>query len=1112
MKKLLFLIFALFSITSAFSLLQNQLSCESGGYTWMDNSNYPATYSFTDDAIGSFPTGWTVSDSCAVCDSKIIDYLSHKKVLKINDNSGSDSYVINKIFSSPSNNGSIEFFILNTNITSSDNFKGGIVFQGNSGTYYGPNLGFNTNYFAYYDGVVNNFVSLIPYEANKWYHIKIEFNTFSGTYGLFNIYINGILIKSNANFYRSIGALDEIVTWGASNAVYELYLDAMSYSWDPNYHIGDNLMGGCCGDDVIDLRKGLVSEWHMDGNANDSIGSNNGVVTEAVYSNGKYGSALTFDGINDIVEITHNPSLNLSNAISVGMWVKSTNYTGYKDLLVKYYYDWAFRQSWNGDGVLLWMVKINGTVRSVNYNNPSYLWNGNWHYIFGVFDGVTQKLYVDGNKVTENSNYNGFIATSQNILGLGYSYAGAGYFNGSLDEVRVYNRALSDREVAYLYEMSPYSYINYSDTFYNGTKNVDSNYCVNNNFYTNLEQSSDTCNSLNFTYLKKDWLDEGFKYRKNITIANSGTALTDYQVAVNVSTYNTNGLVASYHFSEEGASIKDYSGENNHGSLYGSTIGLWHFDEGTGTSTYDVSSNSLTTTLSEAVFNSTAINGYSIRFNTDDLISIADSDKLSFTDGSGTDKPFSLSYWIKPESTGNQWLINKRSATGHEWQMYLYSGALGFTCFSNGESIEYITANITNPLVINQWNYVSATYDGSELSSGMNIYLNGVLLSTTKTKSAGYTGMSNTVSNVVLGSAGWNYGIYLNGSIDELAIYNKQLSADEVKFLYYFQKSKFIEYVEGYESKGQGIKFDGVSNYISTTNLTNGFLDFSINAWIKTNQLVTANQRYNDPAIIGLKQGGGDSNDFVLTNYNGYLAWYDELSTGISYSTNYFIADNKWHQVSVTRLGTALKFYVDGNQVGSLTTGTDLVRNDVIEIGRAYWDANSNYFNGSIDEVKIFNRTLSEYEIKDLYNERYGRLDYSDIRFYNSAGTELNYYHEYDNKFWVKIPNIPTGNSNITIYYGNPGAVSRSNGELTFDFFDDFESNYMDSSKWVMENKGSGGSYWQNNGFLHLQSTNSQTGSANAYTNKKFTNDFAVYWKRIDTQENYNDMSFGYGV
>lgn len=93
-------------------------------------------------------------------------------------------------------------------------------------------------------------------------------------------------------------------------------------------------------------------------------------------------------------------------------------------------------------------------------------------------------------------------------------------------------------------------------------------------------------------------------------------------------------------------------------------------------------------------------------------------------------------------------------------------------------------------------------------------------------------------------------------------------------------------------------------------------------------------------------------------------------------------------------------------------------------------------------------------------NFNYARADENgdDIRFRDVNGKMLDYWLEEWNtsgasKIWVNVTNIPNGNSEILMYYGNPYAAPASNGGATFEFFDDFEGTSVDQTKW---NVGSG--------------------------------------------------------
>jgi len=118
--------------------------------------------------------------------------------------------------------------------------------------------------------------------------------------------------------------------------------------------------------------------------------------------------------------------------------------------------------------------------------------------------------------------------------------------------------------------------------------------------------------------------------------------------------------------------------------------------------------------------------------------------------------------------------------------------------------------------------------------------------------------------------------------------------------------------------------------------------------------------------------------------------------------------------------------------------------------------------------ITISNSTssLTDYQVlvtldtQSLISANKMRSDCGDIRFTDSDGsTQLSYWLESgcnsaNTKIWVKVPFIPTGNKTIYVYYGNPEATSMSNGDATFEFFDDFEGNTINAYKWDTSNSG----------------------------------------------------------
>ena len=241
---------------------------------------------------------------------------------------------------------------------------------------------------------------------------------------------------------------------------------------------------------------------------------------------------------------------------------------------------------------------------------------------------------------------------------------------------------------------------------------------------------------------------------------------------------------------------------------------------------------------------------------------------------------------------------------------------------------------------------------------------------------------------------------------------------------------------------GSALSFDGTDDYVNTGNSTSLKItgDLTIEFWAKPTNISSGRQ---NPIC---KSYGAE---FCLTQEtNGSLSYYHGSAGGnanpyIGFSTPNMFTDNTWVHVVISRnvSSRTLTSYKNGVFASSTTWTSDKdpsVSSYDFKIGAGY----VNTYNGSIDEVRIYNRALSAEEISAHYNAAKVRLDYGDIRFTDSDGTTLlNYWQESDKKAWIKVPTIPANSTKtIYMYYGNSSATSQSNGDNTFVFFDDFNS------------------------------------------------------------------------
>ncbi|HJH28398.1 MAG TPA: LamG domain-containing protein, partial [Methanosarcinaceae archaeon] len=198
---------------------------------------------------------------------------------------------------------------------------------------------------------------------------------------------------------------------------------------------------------------GLVAEWHFDeGEGNvlkDSSGNgNDGTIYGATWVDGKYGKALSFDGVDDYVEVPDSMSLDLIQETSVEMWIKSSN--------VNKRYPNIFNKGTPHDlsyTLRLYDVyaepcfQINTSNGYIHARSSETLMNNKWYHLVGTYDGSSIKLFVDGKLKVEDS-CSGNIVKNNHALVMGTASAEKGYeYPGLIDEVRIYNRALTAEEI-----------------------------------------------------------------------------------------------------------------------------------------------------------------------------------------------------------------------------------------------------------------------------------------------------------------------------------------------------------------------------------------------------------------------------------------------------------------------------------------------------------------------------------------------------------------------------------------------------------------------------------------------------------------------------------------
>jgi hypothetical protein len=186
---------------------------------------------------------------------------------------------------------------------------------------------------------------------------------------------------------------------------------------------------------------GLVSRYKFDGDATDSVGGNDGTeVGGPTYNPGFHSQAIDLDGNDDYVDCGNDSSFNITDSITLSALIKGT-FNSFWDPIISKGSDWWLIRG-IGNELALYCINFGFLTGSANINDNQ------WHHIVGVYDGSKMYLYVDG-KLDAYKSASGSLNVSAANVYIGGSPSQS--FNGLIDDVRIYNRALSADEIRTLY-------------------------------------------------------------------------------------------------------------------------------------------------------------------------------------------------------------------------------------------------------------------------------------------------------------------------------------------------------------------------------------------------------------------------------------------------------------------------------------------------------------------------------------------------------------------------------------------------------------------------------------------------------------------------------------
>ena len=663
----------------------------------------------------------------------------------------------------------------------------------------------------------------------------------------------------------------------------------------------------------------LDSDGGTTNNVPDTTTNYNGTASNVTYATGKFGNAGVFNGSSSI---DTNISTLTSNGGSVSLWVKTTEGTqsaffgGQSPIANRFYFGVRNSNFWIGAG---------DTQNSYNIDASSLL-DGNWHHVVLTLDGSTAKYYLDGNSTpvdTISYTSGGTIGVTPLIGALDLTGTVGSYTNGNIDQVRIFDKAISAEDVATLYAET-------------------------------TSTASDT-----------NPLSDG-----------SGVALysLDYDASDAGGYYD--GTPTDVDFG--------VGGKTNYGARFNGSSS--YINLGTG-------SSGLSGVLNQKVSQS-------------------------------------VSFWMNTAFTGisgNSIIYSVYAGAGISLNVYyLTGGTLYFLTRYNNNSITFTTTQTFND---SQWHHVAVTIDVP--NSKRKIYIDNTLTDTETLPAAAYGGTGTT--GVALGTNGNFNSQYYKGDLDQVRIFSKALSSDEVDTLYnngdgetacvYTSTTDIVDYPTGttpvayykldnssedystgtndgtdtnveyrFGRFGQAAVFNGSSSYIDTNYTLTSDTSLSFSFWLNVNDYAS-----NDHYIFSdLSSSATDRRIGIRITSSGYFS-VDVSSNGTNIDTSIYssaISKNQWIHYVVVLDGTSYELYQDGYSVHTDTlTQTLSAGGRSLIMGRAgdYNPATNFYYDGSIDQVRIYSTALDSDQVEELYNEK-PEVDTSNFKTVLWDGTSAENY------------------------------------------------------------------------------------------------------------------------
>ncbi|MBK8566325.1 MAG: hypothetical protein IPN76_24060 [Saprospiraceae bacterium] len=614
----------------------------------------------------------------------------------------------------------------------------------------------------------------------------------------------------------------------------------------------------------------VVASYEFDGSGEDDSGfGNHAAVKNAYPTTDRFGygnSSYHFDGTSAEVTASNSAYLNSANT-TISFWVKPNSFPASGEVYILSHGGWQERWkiSMPNHGKPVFTTHSGGACCS-DMDSETPLALNTWTHVVMVHNGTKDIIYFNGVQVNEK-NVTGALDPTTHPLGIGYNpIDGGGWFDGNLDEVEIYDYALSATDVA-------------------------------------------------------------TKYAQASTFPGTATTL--------VAEYKLNGTGTDETQLHNDAFVAGVPVANRHG------------------------------------WGGNAMEGFAVAENSAAL----QSDNTT------------ISFWVKPNSfpgSGEVFILSN-GGWQERWKISLPShGKPVFTTHSGGACCSDMDSG--TPLALNTWTHVVMVHDGTKDI----IYFNGVQVNEKNAPGA----LDKTKYPFGIGFDPIDAAGFFDGALDDLHIYNVALSATDIAALYaaqnatptvagnlvahyafsgnsldetdYHNNADYAVYgKDRFGKANKAASFDGFTGVTASNSPQLNSSNTTVSFWVNPNSLP------GNGEVFLLSFGGWQERWKISLPSHGKPVWTTNHANGISdmdSGNGNELALNTWTHVVMVHDGTKDRIYFNGSQVAEKDV-VGALDNTTHPLGIGYNPIDGgNWFDGSLDEVQVYNVALSAAEIAALYD------------------------------------------------------------------------------------------------------------------------------------------------